>query len=48
MRLTLKAFKNWGRSGGKKRAKQLTAAQRSEIARKAVRARWDKAKGKGK
>jgi hypothetical protein len=36
-----------GRKGGKKggpaRAAKLTAEERSEIARKAVRARWDKA-----
>ena len=31
-----------GRKGGKARAKKLTPAQRSEIARKAVNARWEK------
>ncbi len=31
-----------GRRGGKARARKLTAKQRSEIARKAVRARWKK------
>lgn len=39
-----------GRKGGKKggpaRAAKLTAEERSEIARKAVRARWDKASSK--
>jgi hypothetical protein len=33
-----------GRKGGPARAKSLTAAQRSELARKAVLARWAKAK----
>lgn len=31
-----------GSKGGKARAARLTAQQRSEIARKAVLARWDK------
>jgi hypothetical protein len=31
-----------GRRGGKARARKLTAKQRSEIARKAVQARWKK------
>lgn len=39
-----------GRKGGKKggpaRAAKLTAEERSESARKAVQARWRKAKGK--
>ena len=35
-----------GRKGGTARAKNLTAKQRSEGARKAVLARWAKAKGK--
>jgi len=30
-----------GRKGGKARAEKLTAAERSESARKAARARWD-------
>ena len=30
----------FARKGGKARAKQLTAAQRSESARKAAKARW--------
>jgi hypothetical protein len=34
-----------GLKGGKARAQLLTAAQRSEIARRAARARWSKAKG---
>lgn len=35
-----------GRRGGKQTAKNLTPAQRSEAARKAVKARWKKAKSK--
>jgi hypothetical protein len=35
-----------GLKGGKARISQLTAAERSELARKAVQARWAKAKGK--
>jgi len=35
-----------GRKGGKARAKSLTKQQRSEEARKAVLARWAKAKAK--
>lgn len=31
-----------GRKGGTARAKALTASQRSEIARKAAKARWNK------
>lgn len=31
-----------GKKGGKARAKKLTAEERSEIARKAARARWGK------
>lgn len=34
--------------GGKARAKAMTADERSESARKAVQARWAKAKGKAK
>lgn len=34
----------FARLGGKARAKKLTAEQRREIARKAARARWTKAK----
>jgi hypothetical protein len=33
-----------GSKGGKIRAERLTAERRKEIARKAVNARWDKAK----
>jgi len=33
-----------GRKGGKARLRTMTAEQRSEIARKAVQARWEKAK----
>lgn len=43
-----KAFQEFGRIGGKKGGKataaRRTAAERSEAARKAVRARWAKAK----
>lgn len=35
-----------GRRGGKARAKNMTAEQRSEQARAAVKARWAKQKGK--
>ena len=37
-----------GSKGGKIRAERLTAEQRKEIARKAVMARWAKAKAKQK
>jgi hypothetical protein len=37
-------FQNQGRIGGLKRKENLTAAERKEIARKAVNARWAKAK----
>jgi len=43
-------FAKYGRAGGKKggkaRAQRLTPEQRQEAARKAVRARWAKVKGK--
>jgi hypothetical protein len=42
MKLTRKAFKNWGKTGGKKRAAKLTPEQRRKIARKAAAARWNK------
>ncbi len=35
-----------GSKGGKARATRLTTEQRREIARKAIRARWDKYKKK--
>ena len=35
-------FKAWGATGGKERAKRLTAEQRKAIAKKAARARWGK------
>ena len=38
-----KLFKDWGATGGKARAKRLTAEERRGIARKAARARWGKA-----
>ena len=34
-----------GKKGGLARAKKLTPAQRSEIAKNAAKARWDKLKG---
>lgn len=46
----LEFFKKTGSIGGRNRAANMTAEQRSEQARKAVRARWakqaDKNKGK--
>jgi hypothetical protein len=38
----LEFFRQHGRTGGLKRAEGLTAKQRTEIARKAVQARWAK------
>lgn len=38
----LKFFRKKGRIGGRQRAANLTAEQRSEQARKAVQARWAK------
>jgi hypothetical protein len=35
-----------GKASGKARAEKLSAAQRNEIARNAITARWSKAKGK--
>lgn len=40
----LEFFRQQGRTGGMKRAETLTAERRSEIARKAVEARWAKPK----
>ena len=37
-----KAAVELGRKGGKARAKRMSAHQRSEIARKAAKARWSK------
>jgi hypothetical protein len=37
--------KEGGKIGGKARAKKLTPERRQEIAKKAVQARWAKAKG---
>ncbi len=37
-----KAAQAMGRKGGKARASKLTAAQRSEIAKKAAAKRWEK------
>ena len=33
-------FREWGRQGGKTRAKNLSAEKRRESARKAAQARW--------
>ena len=41
---TTKDFKAWGRKGGKKRAKVLTAEQRSAISSKAGSAKRKKVK----
>ncbi len=38
----LEFFRKKGRQGGRQRAANLTAEQRSEQARKAVQARWTK------
>jgi hypothetical protein len=46
-RLTLAAFRKWGKQGGKTRSKSLSAKRRKEIAQLAIAARWEKAK-KGK
>jgi hypothetical protein len=37
-------WRKTGSAGGKKRMSQLTKAERSELGRKAVQARWKKAK----
>jgi hypothetical protein len=37
-------FAKFGKQGGKTRAKNMTAEQRKEAARKAVQARWAKQK----
>jgi hypothetical protein len=38
----IEQFQAWGATGGKTRARKLTAEQRREGARKAARARWSK------
>ena len=43
-----KGGKKGGKKGAKKRAESLTPEQRSQIARKAAKTRWLKAKKKGK
>jgi hypothetical protein len=48
MKLTIDDFRKWGKQGGKKRTKQLTAKQRKKIAKRAAKARWAKAKGESK
>lgn len=45
--LTREAFRKWGKQGGKKRSKKMSAKRRKAVARKAARARWSK-KGKDK
>jgi hypothetical protein len=40
----LEFFRKQGRAGGLKRAEGMTAEHRSEMARKAVQARWAKQK----
>ncbi len=40
----LELFREWGRQGGRARAAKLSAKRRRELARKAVAARWAKAK----
>ena len=37
---TLQAFKNWGKEGGKKRAKNLSSSARRAISKHAAQARW--------
>jgi hypothetical protein len=48
-RLTAEAMREaaryFGRQGGQKRARKLTAEERRAIARKAAHARWAKTKG---
>ena len=41
-----KAAAALGKKGGRARAKSMTAEQRSEAARKAVKARWSKEEAK--
>lgn len=41
-----KGGKKGGKKGAKMRAEALTPERRSQIARKAAKARWTKAKGK--
>ena len=45
-RVKKEIMQDWARSGGKARAKALSPARRSEIARKAVAARWKKWRSK--
>jgi len=40
----LEFFRQQGKAGGLKRSKMLTAEERSDLARKAVQARWAKQK----
>ncbi len=44
----LEYFRAQGRIGGKMRTDSMTAEERSELARKAVQARWAKAKASKK
>lgn len=41
MRQTRLKFQEWGREGGHKRAQRLTRIQRSKIASKAAKTRWN-------
>lgn len=40
----LRVFQNWGKTGGKKRAKNLSASKRRAISRHAAQARWGRKK----
>lgn len=42
MELTIEQFKKWGKQGGAKRKRNMTAKQRRASARRAARARWQK------
>jgi hypothetical protein len=44
-RMLSKYLAELGRKGGKARTKQMTPAERKELARKAAQARWAKQKG---
>ena len=43
-----KLFRAWGRQGGQKRSRRLSAEERKAQARRAIRARWSRARGKAK
>jgi len=44
----LKVFKAWGAAGAAKRNRNLTREERRTIARKAIKARWDKVRADAK